>query len=79
MSPFISVDVCASEWRHKEPTVYPVALQAARCPCTGHPHWKSIHKNGDYIGDDWPPAILLSLPLTETSLCQASLILFFIR
>lgn len=78
------VHLCEHMWvcvlrLSEEPAVYHVALQAARCPCTGHPHRKSIHKNGDYIGDGWPPAILLSLPVTETFLCQASLILFFIR
>lgn len=84
------VHLCVRTCEHvqrvsEEPTVYHVALQAARCPCTGHPHRKSIHKNGDYIGDDWPAAISLSLSfsfsfaLSETSLCQTSLILFFIR
>lgn len=47
-------------------TVYHVPLQAVRCPCTGHPHWKSIQKNRDYTGDDWPAAMLIPSPHSET-------------
>lgn len=46
----VCATTCVCVWRlAKKLTVYHVALQAARCPCTGHPHRKSIHKNRDYI------------------------------
>lgn len=51
----------------KQLTLYHVALQEARCPCTGHPRRKPIRKNRDYIWGDWPPVIpFLSLSLWNT-------------
>lgn len=60
LSPSVSVCVWVCVWETRlaqELTVYHVTLQETRCPCTGHPHRKSIRKNGDYIWGDWPLVI----------------------
>lgn len=66
------VSVCVSRLA-KELTLYHVALQEARCPCTGHPRRKPIRKNRDYIWGDWPliiPFLSLSLKLFRATLVQ---------